>query len=114
MTKDLKQELNDKELEVEALKAQLRGKQKELNKLETAYKHLCDSRELKVSDHATLRYMERIEGIDVDYYRDKILDKEILRQVERLGGNGTYVSEDRSYRVRIENNTVLTVISESR
>lgn len=44
---------------------------------------------LHVSNHAIVRYLERIDGVDVEAVKDKILSDELLKQTAVLG-DGRY------------------------
>jgi phosphoketolase len=63
-----------------------------------------------VSEHALLRYLERIEGLDLDAVRARILgaDENMSRALATLG-NGTYPVAD-SHRVKVINRVVITVL----
>lgn len=64
---------------------------------------------LKVSEHGLLRYVERIENINIEEIKKKILSPSIINMVNTLGGNGTYPHED-GYKVIVKNNIITTVI----
>lgn len=50
---------------------------------------------IKVSDHAVVRYMERVQGLNLDPIREKIVDA-IQPMVDVLGSNGNFpVGDDR-------------------
>lgn len=89
----------------------LKNKKRENNKLkfslEQQLKELQD-RELQVTEHALLRYCERILEIDMEEIKELILSKEILEQVEVLGVNGKFVHSD-GFRVIIKDNKVVTI-----
>lgn len=64
--------------------------------------------DLKVSEHAILRYIERVLGIDL-----KEIEKNILNCVpdsQEVLGNGTYPCGE--YKVVVKENTVVTIINE--
>lgn len=62
-----------------------------------------------VSEHAILRYLERVTKIDMEEVKRKILPKDTQFQAVRLG-NGSYPVGD--YFVKIRNNVVVTVTTE--
>jgi hypothetical protein len=45
-----------------------------------------NKRKLKVSDHAVLRYMERILGVDVDGIRKGMINEVFEAQVDAMDG----------------------------
>ena len=62
---------------------------------------------LKVTDHAVVRYLERILGYDIDLIRDAIATKAIKAQIKKLGPNGEFINGN--HRVVIKNSTAVTV-----
>jgi hypothetical protein len=52
-------------------------------------KHKGDGK-VNVSEHAILRYLERVEGISVEEIESKILTPEIIKMIEVVGGTGKY------------------------
>jgi len=67
-------------------------------------------KELIVSEHAILRYMERIEGVNIERVRKILLDPQIVNCHKKLGNNGEYPSTDSRFSVKIKNNVITTVI----
>lgn len=94
----LKKKLEDERLNLTAFENQrvqqlktidlLRG---EINSLEIAYKKQqaqAKPMELRVSDHALVRYLERRLGLDMDVIRAEILDDDFLAAFKM--SNGTF------------------------
>jgi seryl-tRNA synthetase len=63
-----------------------------------------------VSEHAMLRYIERILGIDLDELQKKILDEEDAKTIRALG-NCTYPKD--GFKLKIKDGTVVTVLGEN-
>ena len=63
--------------------------------------------EIKVSDHAIVRYLERIKGVDINAIKEEIVTDNIRKMVDTLGGAGIY--PDRNHKVVMKNYTVVTV-----
>lgn len=118
----LNKELKALEKEIDSLQEKNRKKLEECSKLQKEVSnkiHLRDSIqikiaqiknkdvELKVSDHAVLRYLERMEGVDVNSIRDKLLTPKLKEFVATVGGNGTFPIE--GGKVIIRDNTIITV-----
>lgn len=118
----LNKELRNLEKEIESLQEKNRKKLEECSKLQKEVSnkiHLRDSIQikisqiknknvdLKVSDHAILRYLERIQGVDVQSVRDKLLTPKLKEFVATVGGNGTFPIE--GGKVVIRDNTIITV-----
>ena len=72
-----------------------------------------ESKPIRISDHALVRYMERIKGENFDNIRDDILPEKVINAIQTLGGKGEYPVQDgeNEYMVRIENYTVITIIT---
>jgi ribosomal protein L16/L10AE len=85
------------------LHGQIRGVEKEIEGM--------TNREIVVSEHAILRYLERIGGVNIDEVREKILSPSVRKYIDELGSgkfpqNG---SETGKYRVVVKNRVVTTV-----
>ena len=63
----------------------------------------------KVSEHAIVRYFERVLGFDIETIQDEILTPEILTMMETLGKNGTYPLGE-EFRIKVKDNTVVTIL----
>lgn len=99
----LKSELNAKILE-------LKQKEKHIKKIKADIDSLKTNSETIVSEHAILRYLERIHGMDLANIQNLILSDEIKKQIAVLGGNGTFPAN--GFRVVVKNNTIVTVTVE--
>ncbi|MDD2358308.1 MAG: hypothetical protein PHX13_10400 [Thiovulaceae bacterium] len=80
---------------------QLQSYKEQLMKLQTS------SKELIVSEHATLRYLERVYKLDLEKLHREIVPASLKKQISSLG-NGTYTSE--GFRIRVVDNMVVTVL----
>ncbi len=60
-----------------------------------------------VSEHAILRYVERVLNIDIEAIKAKILQPQIKEQIQTLG-NGTYPVNG-EFKVRVRNNVIVTI-----
>ena len=63
---------------------------------------------LKVSEHAILRYLERVKVYNIEEIEKIILSDSVKGLVEKLGGNGTYPNE--GFSVVMKNHTVTTIV----
>jgi chromosome segregation ATPase len=68
----------------------------------------ADARGVIVTEHALLRYIERVMGVDLEEIRQKVVTAAVEAQV-RLCGNGKYPVGD-THTVRVKDNTVITVL----
>ena len=57
---------------------------------------------LTVTEHAVIRYLERVEGLDVQAIKNKLATEELQKQVSVLGGG--------EYPVNIDGNRVKVVV----
>ncbi len=112
---------------------QLKGLQTRLSKLEGDYKSLADNakqaqkdqhaclnriksikteiegfseKEIIVTEHAVLRYLERIMGFDLDQINKSILTDDIKLMVSKMG-DGKYPID--GGRIIVRNNTIISV-----
>jgi hypothetical protein len=103
------------EVEIEDIKRQrgLMGEQitlrnNQILKLDNEIKKLKSKNDgLIVSEHAILRYLERVVGIDLEQIKSKIISEKTQTMIETLG-NGTYPSE--GFKIKVVDNVVVTVI----
>jgi len=112
----LKARLSKAQTEAELLKAELTQKQhayqsaRELvKKFETALENLSKRKDITISDHARLRFLERVDHINLEVLESRILSPEVVKLIEQLGGTGVYPSYD--FKVVLKNYTVVTIIA---
>lgn len=112
--KELEQQLLELQAQEESLKKMIANKQrvlsttkKEIDNVLQEIDKLSNKTEIKISDHAIVRYFQRVKGIDLDQVRKEILSPSVLSWVETLG-DGTYPSQD--CKLVIRDNTVVTVM----
>jgi len=119
--KQLSSQLSKLEGDLEAMQIDIKNKQKEYsakikmaNELKEKINKLVTLNEITISEHALLRYFERVLKFDMDEIKQNILTEEVLKLVEELGGSGTYPAgkqdvDGDNYRVTLKNNVVVTV-----
>jgi len=103
----------DTEAEEKLLNYQIKKLERERDKKRQKRVQLAQKlspKDLIVSEHAILRYLERIEGMDMDRVRKILLDRQIVDCHKKLGNNGEYPSLDSTFKVKIKNNVITTVI----
>lgn len=103
--------------ELDALQNEISNKQREFSLKEKISRELLDNierlskpKEIKISEHAILRYLERVEMIDLKSKESKILSKSILELIEKLGPNGTYPNKEGGFSVKLKDNVVVTIL----
>ena len=113
--KGLKSQLKIMQGDAEALKIEIANKQKEYNAKLNAIKTLKEeiekfqnNKNIKVSEHAIVRYFERVKGFDISDIEKEILTDEVLNLVEQLGGTGGYPNSD--FKVLMKDYTVTTIV----
>lgn len=92
--------------QIEQLQKQRDSSKKKKEELEERLK----PKALTVSEHAILRYLERIEQVDIERVRTILLDPQIIMCHKKLGNNGEYPSADNTFRVKVKNNVITTVL----
>lgn len=68
--------------------------------------------DIDVSDHAVVRYLERVQGWDIEALKATIVPPEIRALAEKMG-NGAYPVAGGKYKVRVQGGVVVTVITDS-
>lgn len=101
----------------EILKKVTKEKQDELASLNSKIKNiderlekLISGNEIIFSEHAILRYIERVLGINLTDIKAKILTESEKDECMQMGGNLTYKKED--FSVKIQDFVVTTVFKE--
>lgn len=64
--------------------------------------------DIKVSDHALIRYMQRVMELDLSGIYDEILSPQLVASICALG-DGKYPLGD-GWQVIVHNNTIITVV----
>ena len=107
--------LSTQEDQAKALAISIRDDQRYLNQCRQRIAKLSaqlaaqeQNKEVKVSDHALLRYIERVMGADLDKFRAEILTEQNRKAIE-FAGDCTIKSGGVEFVVK--NRTVVTVIA---
>jgi septal ring factor EnvC (AmiA/AmiB activator) len=112
--KQLQSQLGTVEGEMAALQTEISHKQKELQtkrknaaELKQRINNFAKNGAPQVSEHAILRYLERVKGVDIKAIEKEILSAPVLELVDKLGGSGSYPNGN--FSVVMKNNTVVTI-----
>lgn len=112
--KGLQSQLKNLKQDAELMKIEVTVKQKEYQQKLDSVKRIRQELErldsvpvLKVSEHAILRWAERVKGLDVKELEKEILTEPILKMVETLGGSGSFPNGE--HNVVMKNYTVVTI-----
>ena len=111
---------------LKSLQTELKEKTREINKvvqnidLDTAYlkdiqserqeikrKLMAMTKEVKVSEHAMLRYLERVEGLDMEALKEKVIPKDLREKFKVLGNAKIPVGN--SHRAVMKDNVIVSV-----
>lgn len=113
--KELNSQLKIIEGKIDAKKSEVSNTQKDLALLQkqadgikTKLQSLATKDRPAVSEHAMLRYMERIMGMDIKQVEMSILNDSITKMISELG-NGTYPHHE-GFKVVVKNNVIVTIL----
>ena len=101
--------------EISVIKNLISDKQKELNEkkklvtsLESKISKIECNGKIHISEHAIIRYFERVLDFDIELVKKEILSNELLTLIEFSGNaNGKYPFKDG--RVVLKNSTIVTI-----
>lgn len=107
----LEGEYGSLQLQQNQLNNSIQFKKKQIKETENKIKELKNQtkKELIVSEHALIRYFERVEGININEIIQKISTDKLKTMVNTLG-NGTFPI-DGNFSVKVHNNVIITVIT---
>jgi len=117
--KEIKKKLNDISIELNTEKTIVAQKNSNILKLNAKFSGLNDQmskletvndKSVTISDHALLRYVERVRKVDVDAIRIELISK--LNPMFQTLGDGTYHIKD-NLKIIIRNGNAVTLIDKS-
>ena len=103
----LQSEIEAIKIEREILNNKLQSAERNLGKILEEIKKLKEGNKIIVSEHAMLRYIERVLGIDLKEIERRILTDEVKEQY-KIVGNGRFPIND-EFRALIRDNVVVTI-----
>ena len=68
----------------------LASKKKAIENIKSQIQAISANKEITISEHALLRYLERVSKVDTESVKKNMITPELLTMVETLGGNGKY------------------------
>ncbi|MBF6626849.1 hypothetical protein [Tuanshanicoccus lijuaniae] len=105
-------ELTSLRFEASAIKKEIELKETNIRSLAQQIERLTkESKGITVSEHAIIRYLERVLGIDSDEIVEKILPEKTRRLAMELG-NGRYAVNEGEFKVVIKNGVVVSVLTD--
>lgn len=112
--KELKSQLSKIQGEIEAMSIELVNRQRELKQKQNTAQFLIieiqklqNPPEPKVSEHARLRYLERVKGINFKEIDAEILSQDVRKMIDTLGGSGKF--PNKNHVVVMKNNMVVSI-----
>lgn len=113
--KGLESQLKQAQGEYSNLQLEAQGKQQEcthkkdkITELKKAINKFKVTGKPIVSEHAILRYLERVGGMNMEQIKNFILNEEALSYISSMG-DGTYPIENR-FNIVVKNNTIITIL----
>jgi predicted RNase H-like nuclease (RuvC/YqgF family) len=101
--KDEKQALDDK---INKEQATINKLQKDIERIKSA---AANNGKLVISEHAILRYFERVMGVNLDEIKKKIAPDSVMTAI-RTVGNGTFPTD--THRIRVKDGVVITILTD--
>ncbi len=105
----LREENGELKLSIAAKQRTLSDNEKIITALSQQIKSLQSPSLPTISDHAILRYLERVKGIDIESIRMEILSPELMKIITTLGGTGKY--PDKDYKLILKDNKIITIVT---
>ena len=103
----LQSEIEAIKIEREILNNKLQSAERNLGKIREEIKKVKEGNKIIVSEHAMLRYIERVLGINLKEIEKCILTDEVKEQY-KIVGNGRFPIND-EFRALIRDNVVVTI-----
>lgn len=91
-----------------SLSSEISKKEKLLNSINQEIAELSTN-QIIISEHAILRYLERVLGVDIELVKKEILTSDLEKKIEVLG-NGTYPIQDGLFKAKVRNGTIITIL----
>lgn len=106
-----KQALSSLKSEKANLERDIAHRQARVNRIKSDLENVRSTSEsVIVSEHAILRYLERVEGIDIEAVKRKIVSRSAETQIKALGSGVFPVGA--SHKLRVRKGYVVTVLTE--
>ena len=110
---DIENKIKNLKDEIEAIKSDVGTKQKELSSKTKIYQSLkqkiasVSTGKPMISDHAIVRYLERVKGVNMTELENEILNENTIGLVKKFEGVGTFPCN--GFRIVVKNNVVVTI-----
>ena len=112
--KDLKKQIKSLEKELEEKSEQVKDAQRQLSNIQHELKELrlkANPPEVKVTDHAVVRFLQYVHGVDIEAIRNEILTDYLKNMILRFKGVGTIPNKlhNSDCRAIVKNYTIVTI-----
>ena len=102
------EEIKNYNLQLQDIQLDIATKQQQIKKYQDELKKLKSSKEIIISEHAILRYIERVMKIDMEKLQNEVISKDFQTTLKNLG-NGTY--PHKNHLLKIVDNVVVTIMA---
>ncbi len=102
-----KAEWNEAERDLAIHKAKAVQAKERVTALEGELKRFKETQAIVVSEHALLRYLERVKGINMEEIRQEILQPEVVQAIQHFRGG---LIPANGFRLRVRDKTVTTIM----
>lgn len=114
--KELQSLLNNAQAEKKAIEEKIKELETAKSSLSTTISNLNESiksytnrqKDLIVSEHAILRYLLRVQGLDIAQVARDLVPDRIKEQIKMLG-NGTYPIPEKGFKIVVKENVIVTI-----
>ena len=87
---------------------------KNIKRIKGLIKSLTESPDLIISEHAILRYLERVNGINLEDIKNEILTESFKKVVETLGEGKIPLDNHPGIIAIVKGNTITTIIQDDK
>lgn len=95
--------------EAASLQRKIETERRELSSIDRSINALKErGKDIVISEHAILRYIERVVGMDIEDLKKDILPEMTKLQIKALG-NGVFPAQ--THKVRVKDNVVITILT---
>jgi hypothetical protein len=101
----------DKKVSLDEAQQEYSNSKSQLGNINKQIEDLSD-KDIIVSEHALLRYIERVMGVDMDAIKEKILTTGLKTMISNMG-NGKYPI-GKGNKVMVKNNVITTIVTEAK
>lgn len=111
--KKLESELESVQLEMKVKQKEFELKRKTINDLKIKIEQMKVDSDVIISEHALLRYFERVLGYNLDDIKAQLISPKTYNLIKTLGNNGEYPNEDLSgnkFKIILKNNVITTIL----